>query len=91
MPENKNLWEEVGNKCLTQAIEVLNKETIPNIENVEIVSKLVNTAIAIDSLNLQWAVQSRYGEQVFPHRLSSQKLTENSTEKHAELKSHLDH
>ena len=69
MTENKNLWEEVGNKCLTQAIEVLNKETIPNIENVEIVSKLVNTAIAIDSLNLLWTSQSRYGEQVFPKHL----------------------
>lgn len=64
MPENKNLWEEVGNQCLTQAIEVLNKETIPNIENVEIVSKLVNTAIAIDSLNHLWTSQNRYGERV---------------------------
>ena len=91
MPRNKNLWEEVGNYCLKQALEVLNKETIPSIEEVEIVSKLVNIAIAIDSLNLQWTAQSRYDEQVFPHRLSSQKLIGNSTEKRAELKSHLDH
>ncbi len=58
----ENTWEQVGNKCLNLANSLLDSETVPTAATVETVGKLVSIAIAIDTLNLQWAVKTRYGE-----------------------------
>jgi len=60
----KNLWQVVGNKCLKKAEELLNKETSISLdaeETVLMVERLVNIAIAIDTLNLHWEAQNRSG------------------------------
>lgn len=50
----ENVWAEIGNLCLIQALNVLEGEQIPNIAHVEIAERLVNIAIAIDKENLEW-------------------------------------
>lgn len=60
-----NMWEEVGNKCLTHALALLDEKTAPTGATVETVHALVNIAIEIDCLNLRWAEQSRYGGAAF--------------------------
>lgn len=65
MDKEINLWEQVGNKCLKTALSILEKETAPTAATVETVKGLVETAISIDTLNLQWARQNRYGAAVF--------------------------
>lgn len=75
--ETKNLWEEAGNKCLTQAIALLESKDIPDADIVDLVQKLVSAAIAIDTLNLQWEQQTRFGAAVFRDRLSSPQAREN--------------
>lgn len=72
-----NAWEQVGNKCLNLARNLLEIEAAPTAATVEAVERLVSIAIAIDKLNLQWAEQNRYGEQVFRGRPSSRRATEN--------------
>ena len=67
----KNLWEEIGNTCLNRATNLLKLETVPSAETAETVKNLVETAIAIDMLNLHWAEQNRYGAAVFAGRPSS--------------------
>ena len=59
--EKENLWEQIGNKCLSYAIAMLKSETVPTAATAEIVKTLVETAISIDMLNLQWVRQNRYG------------------------------
>ena len=54
MPESKNLWEQIGNECLSKALNLLKSETAPTAATAETVGRLVETAIAIDSLNLRW-------------------------------------
>lgn len=71
-----NLWVDVANKCLIHAKELLNSETVPTAATVETVRKLVDVAIAIDTLNLQWELQSRSFSAVFPGRPSSPQATE---------------
>ena len=71
MDKAVNLWEQVGNKCLKAALFALEKETIPTAATVETVRGLVETAISIDMLNLQWAQKSRYGAAVFRGQPSS--------------------
>lgn len=56
-----NLWEEVGNECLKKALSLLKKETVPTAGTVETVKNLVETAISIDMLNLQWMNKSQSG------------------------------
>ena len=51
---NINLWEQVGNGCLQKADLLLKKEDFPNVETVEMICRLVSTAIEIDTLNLRW-------------------------------------
>ena len=62
---NISLWEKVGNGCLQKANELLKSENIPTAGTVEMIYRLVSTAIAIDILNLQWASRSQSGEQVY--------------------------
>ena len=52
-------WSIVGNGCLEWAAQLLNTETTPTEETVEMVSRLVNIAISIDTLNLHWEAQSQ--------------------------------
>lgn len=73
-----NLWEEVGNGCLAKALDLLKKETVPTAATVETVRALVETAISIDRLNLQWELQSRYGVGDFLGLSLEQKATGNS-------------
>jgi hypothetical protein len=58
-------WIEIGNKCLSHANTLLEGETTPTMETIRTVRELVETAIEIDRLNLQWAQQSRSGAAVF--------------------------
>ena len=59
--EEVNLWAEVGNECLQKALSLLQKETVPTAGTVETVKNLVETAISIDMLNLQWTNKSQSG------------------------------
>ncbi len=59
MREDFNLWKEVGDRCLKSAIAMLDDETTPKAMTVAAISALVDTAIAIDTLNLQWAKEKR--------------------------------
>ena len=52
--KNKNLWELVGNMCLEKALTILKKENHLDVETTKVVRNLVEVAILIDSLNLQW-------------------------------------
>lgn len=61
-----NLWEQVGNECLRQALKLLKENTAPTAGTAETVKTLVDTAISIDMLNLHWAAQNRrYSAAVF--------------------------
>lgn len=60
-----NLWKQVGNQCLKSAFSLLEKETAPTEATVETVKSLVETAISIDMLNLQWVRQNRSRAAVF--------------------------
>ena len=44
----KNLWVEVGNECLKQALELLKSKTASSAGTAETVKTFVNLAIAID-------------------------------------------
>lgn len=62
MGESENsLWVEVGNVCLSNAKDLLKKETRPTAETVALVDKLVQIAVVIDQLNLAWDNQNRCG------------------------------
>ena len=55
-----NLWEDVGNLSLAKAKELLEKmDTDPMETDLEMVERLVEIAVKIDMLDLQWEVQSR--------------------------------
>lgn len=77
MAEERNLWTEVGNKCLRCASELLDSETTPTAATAEVVKSLVETAISMDLLNLRWAIQNRSGAAVFRGRPSSPPKAEN--------------
>ncbi len=72
MEEKNNLWVQVGNKCLSHALTLLENETVPTAATVETVRGLVEIAISIDALNLRWEQQTRRGAAAFRGRLSSQ-------------------
>ncbi len=59
------LWTEVGNMCLSRAKELLADKNVSAAATAEAVKILVETAISIDTLNLLWAEQNRYGAAVF--------------------------
>ena len=77
MAEQRNLWVEVGNKCLRRASELLDSETTPTAATAEVVKSLVETAISMDLLNLRWAIQNRSGAAVFRDRPSLPPKAEN--------------
>ena len=77
MDKERNLWNEVGNKCLWRASELLDSETTPTAATAEVVKSLVETAISMDMLNLRWAEKTRYGAAVFRGRPSSPPKAEN--------------
>lgn len=56
---NINLWEQVGNGCLEKAEGLLKSENIPTAGTVEMIYRLVSTAIAIDTLNLHWTSRNQ--------------------------------
>lgn len=56
-----NLWEQIGNLCLDKALRALQNPTTPTAATVEAVKGLVKVAIAIDTINLRWAAQNRFG------------------------------
>ena len=61
----ENLFEVVARHCLKKAKGILEKETTPTAATVEMVEKLTDIAIKIDTLNLRWAEQSRGGLWVY--------------------------
>lgn len=62
---HSNLWEQIGNQCLALAQKELDQGISPSADSLETVERLIRIAIAIDELNLQWAVQTRYGAKGF--------------------------
>lgn len=60
-----DLWTEVANKCLSRALAILEANKTDGLFDSVEVQRLVQIAIAIDSLNLQWEQQNRYGAAVF--------------------------
>lgn len=81
-----NLWEQIGNKCLTCAIHMLENEPIPTIATGEAVKLLVETAVSVNNLNLRWAQQTRSYAAVFRDQPVSQQATGNSTAIRSESK-----
>ncbi len=77
MDMQNSLWERLGNHCLQKALKLLESETTPTDVTVRVVRELTETAIAIDSLNLRWQQQNRYGAAVFRGRPSSRQEGEN--------------
>lgn len=63
--KEQNLWEEIGNECLRKAQAMLHGSEIPSAETAAAIRSLVEAAIAIDQLNLQWAMQTRSGAAVY--------------------------
>lgn len=70
MPDERNLWVEVGNKCLQRASELLDDKTAPAAATAETVKILVEMAISMDVLNLRWAQQTQSVEQALRDRFS---------------------
>ena len=63
--EHGNLWEQVGNRCLSDAIALLESETVPTAATVGTVKNLVEIAISIDMLNLRWEQKTRSYAEAF--------------------------
>ena len=72
-----DLWLKIGNKCLSQAIAVLEHSVTPTEGMANLVQKLVSVAIAIDQLNRQWAAQTRYGAAVYQDPASARTRAKN--------------
>lgn len=75
MPTEKDLWTEVGNKCLRRASELLDDKTAPAAATAETVKVLVETAISMDMLNLRWAAQKRAFSKFIPTSVSDDDIT----------------
>lgn len=73
-------WEKISNTCLKKTSELLEKGTVPSMQNLAIVRKLIEIAIAIDHANLQWVKQNRYGEVLRRNPRVEQKSSKNSIE-----------
>ena len=56
----ENLWLEIGNRCLKQALSLLESETALTVETVGAIKALVTTAIEIEELNLRYEEQCRF-------------------------------
>ena len=55
----ENIWYELESKLLHAANTLLKQDTVPSKENLDKVSQLLDLAIRIDSLNLEWEVQNQ--------------------------------
>ena len=55
MAEIENVWATVANLCLDKSKKMLLNEETPTAATVEVIEKLVNIAVAIDILNVNWA------------------------------------
>lgn len=71
----ENLWELIGNNCLKKAATML-EGTVPTAETAETVKRLVETAIAIDDLNLRWFAQTQSDAVVSQGRFFSRQEVE---------------
>jgi len=78
-------WEQIGNQCLKRALDLLQTKTTPTAATVEVVKGLVEIAVEIDMLNLQWAVQTRSGGAVWKGLPSERQEAGNSAARHAGL------
>ena len=76
-PKERNLWELVGNACLEKALTILNKENHPDVEITRVVQNLVETAISIDTLNLQWQSQNQSCVGAYQGLVSLRKVAKN--------------
>lgn len=65
-------WEQIGNKCLFHALDLLESDTATTAETAVTVRTLVETAVAIGTLNLRLAEQSRFFSSAFLGSPSSQ-------------------
>lgn len=74
---DNNLWEQVGNECLNKAGKFLQMKNVLDLEQARTVKELVDTAIAIELLNLRRAEQNRFGAAVLRGQTSSLKVTKN--------------
>ncbi len=54
-----NLWSQIGNKCLSMALKILNDEYELANGGIDDVDQLVGIAIAIDDLNLRWSAHDK--------------------------------
>lgn len=55
--EMESMWGEIQNKCLSRALDILNGQCGPYIDEIDSVDQLVGIAIAIEDLSLRWAAQ----------------------------------
>lgn len=55
----ENIWYELESKLLHSANILLNQDTVPSKENLDTVSQLLDLAVMIDSLDLEWEVQNQ--------------------------------
>ena len=53
MEKSTNLWVEIGDQCLALARSLMAHDPVST-ENLHIACELVQTAVAIDRLNLDW-------------------------------------
>lgn len=80
-----NLWVEVGNRCLRHAIELLDVKTASiDMTDIEAAKRLVDIAVTIDSLELQWTSQTRPFWQASSGRLLEQPVSRSLAAKHSE-------
>ena len=63
--EKTNLWAQVANKCLNRALTILENSESDGLFDMVEVQRLVQIAIAIDKLNLEWEKQTQFGAAVF--------------------------
>lgn len=80
----ENLWEQVGNLCLQNALALLKKGTTPTAATVEMVKDLTTIAIAIDDLNRRWEQQNQSCAAVFQGPSFGRTTTESSTGRRVE-------
>lgn len=75
--EAVSLLEKVENECLNKALNLLESETIPTAATVGIAKTLIETAVSIGLLNLQWAEQIRFYASASTGRAFSQPKAKN--------------
>lgn len=65
-----SLWIDVANRCLERAKELLEKETAPTCEEIGAATSLINAAVSMDQMDLQWEAQNRSGAALWTGRAS---------------------